>query len=175
MGWQFTWVSSHATDFNRDFHVSFTPDDVAIGRGIYNFREQGFPAEEAPGFSVFYKDDAGQVYHTYSTYARGGEPFIGVYTFLDMVPKGRDEDGLAFSMSWVRHHDRYDESYRVDPARQYAQPAAKADVLRSPHDVEPALESRRPRVAGLAPRCASRRQSRSRCYHCSPQRRTSAR
>ena len=126
MGWQFTWVSSHASDFNRDFHVSFTPDDVASGRGIYNFREQGFPAEEAPGFSVFFKDDAGQVYHTYSTYARGGEPFIGVYTFLDMVPKGRDEDGLAFTMSWVRHHDRYDESYRVDPSRPYAQPA-KAD------------------------------------------------
>ena len=127
MGWQFTWVSSHASDFNRDFHVSFTPDDVARGRGIYNFREQGFPAEEAPGFSVFFKDDTGQVYHTYSTYARGGEPFIGVYTFLDLVPKGRDEDGLAFSMSWVRHHDRYDEAYRVDRSRPYAQPAAKAD------------------------------------------------
>ena len=127
MGWQFTWVSSHATDFNRDFHVSFTPDDVASGRGTYNFREQGFPSEEAPGFSVFYKDASGQVYHTYSTYARGGEPFIGVYTFLDIVPKGRDEDHLAFSMSWLRHHDRYDESYRVDPSRGYAQPASKAD------------------------------------------------
>ena len=127
MGWQFTWVSSNRSDFNRDFHVSFTPEDVGQGRGIYNFRELGFPAEEAPGLSVFFKDSKGQVYHTYSTYARGGEPLMGVYTFLDLVPKGRDEDGLAFSMAWVRHHDRYDETYRVDPSRQYAQPAAKTD------------------------------------------------
>ena len=127
MGWQFTWVSSHASDFNRDFHVSFTPDDVARGRGIYNFREQGFPSEEAPGFSVFFKDEHGQVHHTYSTYARGGEAFMGVYHFLDLVPKGRDEDGLAFSMSWVRHHDRYDAGYRVDPSSTYAQPAARSE------------------------------------------------
>ncbi len=127
MGWQFTWVSSNASDFNRDFHVSFTPDDVAVGHGTYNFREQGFPSEEAPGLSVFYKDASGQVYHTYSTYARGGEPFIGVYQFLDLVPKGRDEDGLAFSMSWVRHHDRYDAAYEVDRSRTYTQPPAQSD------------------------------------------------
>jgi predicted dithiol-disulfide oxidoreductase (DUF899 family) len=122
MGWQFTWVSSHGNDFNRDYHVSFTKDDVASGRGMYNFREQGFPAEEAPGTSVFYKDATGQVHHSYSSYARGGEPLMGVYHFLDLVPKGRNEDGLAFSMSWVRHHDRYDEAYRVDADRTYAQP-----------------------------------------------------
>lgn len=122
MGWQFPWVSSYGTSFNRDFHVTFTADEVASGRGEYNFREQGFPAEEAPGTSVFYKDAGGQVYHTYSSYARGGEPFINVYQFLDIVPKGRDEQGLAFSMSWVRHHDRYDERYELDTARTYAQP-----------------------------------------------------
>lgn len=124
MGWQFPWVSSYGTTFNRDFHVSFTAEEVANGRGQYNFREQGFPAEEAPGTSVFYKAADGQVDHTYSSYARGGEPFLSVYQFLDIVPKGRDEDGLAFTMSWVRHHDRYDEHYTLDAARPYVQPPA---------------------------------------------------
>jgi predicted dithiol-disulfide oxidoreductase (DUF899 family) len=103
--------------------VTFTADEVAGGRGEYNFREQGFPAEEAPGTSVFYKDAAGQVYHTYSSYARGGEQFLTVYQFLDLVPRGRDEEGLAFTMSWVRHHDRYADRYQLDRERQYAQPA----------------------------------------------------
>jgi predicted dithiol-disulfide oxidoreductase (DUF899 family) len=122
MGWQFPWVSSYGTTFNRDYHVSFSADDVANGRGTYNFCDQGFPAEEAPGTSVFYKDADGQVHHSYSSYARGGEPLIGAYHLLDLVPKGRDEDGLAFSMAWVRHHDRYEHDYRVDATRTYAQP-----------------------------------------------------
>lgn len=131
MGWQFPWVSSYGSDFNHDYHVSFTKEEVAAGRGTYNFAERGFPSEEGPGLSVFYKDGGGRIFHTYSTYARGGEPFIGVYQFLDLVPKGRDEAGLSFSMAWVRHHDRYDASYRVDPTRAYAQPAAHADCCQS--------------------------------------------
>jgi predicted dithiol-disulfide oxidoreductase (DUF899 family) len=122
MGWAFTWVSSNRNTFNRDFHVSFTGEEIASGRAEYNYAANGFPAPEAPGVSVFFTDTSGQVFHTYSSYARGGEPLIGVYQYLDLVPKGRDEDGLAFSMSWVRHHDRYDDGYRLDPEAPYRMP-----------------------------------------------------
>jgi predicted dithiol-disulfide oxidoreductase (DUF899 family) len=107
MGWQFNWVSSHGSDFNHDFGVSFTPGQMATGKVDYNYAMQAFPAEEAPGISVFYKDDANAVFHTYSTYGRGVELMMGAYDFLDLAPKGRDEDGLAHTMEWVRHHDRY--------------------------------------------------------------------
>ena len=107
MRWSLPWVSSHGGDFNRDFHVSFTKDEVAAGSFYYNYEEGGFPSEEAPGISVFAKDASGAIFHTYSTYARGGEPLIGAYYLLDMVPKGRDEEGLPWPMAWVRHHDRY--------------------------------------------------------------------
>ena len=108
MGWQFRWVSSHGNDFNRDYHVSFTKDEVAAGTTDYNFGMGApFPIEEAPGLSVFSRDESGRVYHTYSSYGRGPEPFLGVYHFLDVVPKGRDEAGLPWPMAWVRHHDRY--------------------------------------------------------------------
>jgi len=107
MGWQFPWVSSYGTAFNRDFHVSFTKDEVASGKMHYNYAEQLFPSEEGPGFSVFMKNAQGGIFHTYSTYGRGGESVLGTYHLLDLVPKGRDEDGLPFPMAWVRHHDRY--------------------------------------------------------------------
>ena len=107
MGWQFKWVSSHGSDFNPDFGVSFTPQGMARGEVEYNYRMQPFPQEEAPGISVFYKDDAGLVFHTYSTYGRGVELMMGAYDFLDIAPKGRDEEKLAYPMEWVRHHDRY--------------------------------------------------------------------
>jgi len=107
MGWQFPWVSSYGTAFNRDFHVSFTKDEVASGKMHYNYAEQLFPSEEGPGFSVFVKNAQGGIFHTYSTYGRGGESVLGTYHLLDLVPKGRDEDGLPFPMAWVRHHDRY--------------------------------------------------------------------
>lgn len=107
MGWQFRWVSSHGSDFNRDFGVSFTPEQVATGTVHYNYGPWPHPHEELPGISVFYKDDAGDVFHTYSTYGRGVEVMMGTYYMLDLVPKGRDEAQLAFSMAWVRHHDRY--------------------------------------------------------------------
>jgi predicted dithiol-disulfide oxidoreductase (DUF899 family) len=122
MGWKFTWVSSNRNTFNRDYHVSFTDEEIASGRAEYNYAANGFPAPEAPGVSVFVKDASGPIFHTYSSYARGGEPLIGVYQYLDLVPKGRDEDGLAFSMSWVRHHDRYGDGYRLDPAASYKMP-----------------------------------------------------
>jgi predicted dithiol-disulfide oxidoreductase (DUF899 family) len=107
MGWRFQWVSSYGSDFNRDFHVSFTKDEIATGKVFYNFAMTEFPSEEAPGASVFYKDSAGDVFHTYSTYARGLDMLVGAYNYLDLAPKGRDEDGLAFTMLWVRHHDKY--------------------------------------------------------------------
>ena len=107
MGWQFGWVSSYGTDFNRDFGVSFTPDEMASGKADYNFG--GAPAgEEMPGVSTFYKNAAGDVFHTYSTYGRGVEVMMHTYQLLDLMPKGRDEDDLDFTMAWVRHHDRYE-------------------------------------------------------------------
>lgn len=107
MGWQFKWVSSHGSDFNHDFGVSFTPQEMASGKVDYNYGIQPFPHEEAPGISVFYKDDAGDVFHTYSTYGRGVEVMMGTYNLLDLTPKGRDEGRLSYTMEWVRHHDRY--------------------------------------------------------------------
>lgn len=108
MGWRFKWVSSFGTDFNRDYHVSFTPDELAPGNKPYNYGSSGFPSEEAPGVSVFYKDEDGEIFHTYSAYGRGVEELLGVYRFLDFTPKGRDEGDLPFPMAWVRHHDRYE-------------------------------------------------------------------
>ena len=110
MGWQFKWVSSHGADFNRDFGVTFTPEEVAKGELYYNYGAWPFASEELPGISVFYKDEAGEVFHTYSTYGRGVEVMMGTYNMLDLTPKGRDEDGLSFTMEWVRHHDRYESA-----------------------------------------------------------------
>ena len=108
MGWQFPWVSSHANDFNFDFHVSFTAEELGQGDVDYNYQRMPFPSEEAPGISVFYRDDAGTVFHTYSTYGRGVEVMMGTYEMLDLVPKGRDERDVPYKMEWLRHHDRYD-------------------------------------------------------------------
>jgi predicted dithiol-disulfide oxidoreductase (DUF899 family) len=107
MGWRFKWVSSHGSDFNFDFHVSFTKDEIDRGAADYNYAVGKFPVEEAPGVSVFAKDDRGEIFHTYSAYARGLDLLVGAYNLLDLVPKGRDEAGLPFTMEWVRHHDRY--------------------------------------------------------------------
>lgn len=106
MGWRFTWVSSSRSDFNYDFHVSFTEELLAAGKVDYNYGlVEG--DEELPGLSVFSKNDRGEVFHTYSCYARGIDMVNGAYQFLDLVPKGRDEDALEFSMEWVRRHDQY--------------------------------------------------------------------
>jgi predicted dithiol-disulfide oxidoreductase (DUF899 family) len=107
MGWNCRWVSSYNNSFNWDYHVSFTKAEMENGTMHYNFGANRFPSDEAPGMSVFYKDAAGSIFRTYSTYARGAEALIGTYSLLDMTPKGRDEDQLPFTMEWVRHHDRY--------------------------------------------------------------------
>jgi predicted dithiol-disulfide oxidoreductase (DUF899 family) len=107
MGWQFKWVSSHGNDFNEDFHVSFLEEKPGNGKVLYNYKLQESMGEEMPGASVFYKEKKGGIFHTYSAYARGLDILVGAYNFLDLVPKGRDEDKLPWTMSWVRHHDRY--------------------------------------------------------------------
>jgi predicted dithiol-disulfide oxidoreductase (DUF899 family) len=119
MGWRFNWVSSHGSDFNADFHVSFSEAEMASGHVNYNYTLQEFPSAEAPGLSVFYKDAAGDIYHTYSTYSRGVEALMATYRILDMVPKGRDEDDLAFGMEWVRYHDRYGTDDFADADKPY--------------------------------------------------------
>jgi predicted dithiol-disulfide oxidoreductase (DUF899 family) len=119
MGWRFKWVSSFGSDFNLVFHVSFTKDETAQGKVNYNYTMQEFPSEEAPGISVFYKDTGGSVFHTYSSYGRGVEPLVGTYMILGMVPKGRDEDHLGFTMEWVRHHDRYGTDKFEDANKPY--------------------------------------------------------
>lgn len=119
MGWRARWVSSHDSDFNADFHVSFTKEEMARGKVDYNYTMQEFPSAEAPGLGVFYKDAAGGVFHTYSTYGRGLDALLGAYTILDMTPKGRDEDHLAFPMEWIRYHDRYDGNEFADADKPY--------------------------------------------------------
>lgn len=112
MGWKFKWVSSYGSDFNFDYHVSFSKEEIASGKVIYNYGTPKFLGEEMPGASVFYKDEAANIFHTYSAYARGLDILLGAYNYLDLAPKGRDEDGLAFTMSWVRHHDRYGDAVK---------------------------------------------------------------
>jgi predicted dithiol-disulfide oxidoreductase (DUF899 family) len=119
MGWRFKWVSSYGGDFNADFQVSFTKEELADGKVNYNYTVQEFPSEEAPGLSVFYKDAAGGVFHTYSTYGRGVELLMGTYRILDLVPKGRNEDHLEFAMEWVRYHDRYGINEFADADKPY--------------------------------------------------------
>lgn len=110
MGWRFKWVSSFDSDFNRDFHVSFTAEELANGEVNYNYAMTKFPSEEAPGLSAFFKNESGEVFHTYSAYARGLDTLIGAYNFLDLAPKGRDEAALPWSMAWVRRHDEYESA-----------------------------------------------------------------
>src|ERR1700726_4772483 len=96
MGWRFTWVSSYHSDFNYDFNVSFTAEQVASGHALYNFErapEWAAGLEDVSGDSVFYKDESGQIFHPYSTYGRGGEEFLAIYRYLDVMPKGRSENG----------------------------------------------------------------------------------
>jgi len=109
MGWSFTWVSSQGSDFNRDFHVSFTEDELEKGTATYNYKPSRFPTTEAPGVSIFYKNEDGDVFHTYSCYSRGLDILNAAYHYLDLLPKGRDEDSLSYSMAWLRRHDEYEE------------------------------------------------------------------
>ncbi len=107
MGWQFKWVSSLGSDFNRDFHVSFTAEEIESGEVQYNFSMAKFPVTEAPGLSVFVRTDDGGIAHSYSCHGRGLDIFNGAYQMLDMTPQGRDEDSLTHKMSWLRRHDEY--------------------------------------------------------------------
>jgi predicted dithiol-disulfide oxidoreductase (DUF899 family) len=125
MGWTFPWVSSFGSDFNYDFHVSFKKEDMERNSIYYNYDQmKPYPVDELQGISVFIKDSAGEIFHTYSSYARGCDILLTTYNLLDLVPKGRDEDGLAFSMAWVRHHDRYENAGPVDTEAAYSPPRA---------------------------------------------------
>jgi len=124
MGWRVRWVSSLRADFNRDFGVTFTPEELANGRVYYNYESRSFPVTEAPGLSVFTRDADGAIYHTYSCYARGLDMLNGAYHLLDLVPRGRDEAGLSHSMEWLRHHDRYEDAPPLLPARGLSKPPA---------------------------------------------------
>ena len=119
MGWRFKWVSSFANDFNYDFHVSFTPEQIAQGEVYYNYEMHPFQSDEMSGRSVFYRDAAGDIFHTYSSHARGGEMFLGTYHYLDITPKGRDETVNGNLTDWVRHHDRYGDGGFVDSTGRY--------------------------------------------------------
>ncbi len=107
MGWRFPWVSAIGEDFNHDFGVSFTKDEIASKEKLYNYGTRAFGIEDAPGISVFARDASGKIFHTYSCYSRGLDMLNGAYHLLDLTPKGRDEAGLAHAMSWVRLHDEY--------------------------------------------------------------------
>jgi predicted dithiol-disulfide oxidoreductase (DUF899 family) len=127
MGWKFKWVSSYGSDFNFDYQVSQKKEEVGKEEVYYNYTMQKFPAEERPGTSVFYKDAAGNIFHTYSSYGRGLDILVGAYNWLDIAPKGRDEEGLKHSMAWVRHHDKYVQDDLVDPQALYVPPAKKSE------------------------------------------------
>jgi predicted dithiol-disulfide oxidoreductase (DUF899 family) len=123
MGWRFKWVSSYGSDFNYDFHVSFTQDELAKGEVYYNYELRKLQSEEMSGISVFYKDVAGDIFHTFSSYARGGDILLGTYNYLDLTPKGRNETGPNYNLTdWVRHHDRYGAEGFVDPTGRYQSP-----------------------------------------------------
>ena len=135
MGWKFRWVSSYHSDFNYDFNVSFTHEDAASGHAIYNFGvlpEWAAGIEDLSGDSVFYKDDAGQIFHTYSTFGRGGEEFLGIYRFLDATPKGREENGPYHSLTdWARPRNMYGKGGTVEPTGRYHQPACACEAHQS--------------------------------------------
>jgi predicted dithiol-disulfide oxidoreductase (DUF899 family) len=123
MGWRFSWVSSYHSDFNYDFDVSFTPEQIVSGRALYNFKQApGWAAglEDLSGESVFFKDSSGQIYLTYATFGRGGEEFLTAYRILDVMPKGRDENGPYCSLAdWVRPRDMYGKGGTVEPNGRY--------------------------------------------------------
>lgn len=107
MGWTFTWASAYDNDFNRDYDVSFDPEALKKNDVYYNYRRGSFPSEEAPGLSAFYRDDDSNVFHTYSTFARGLDMVNAAYHLMDMAPMGRNEDDLDYTMEWLRRRDEY--------------------------------------------------------------------
>jgi predicted dithiol-disulfide oxidoreductase (DUF899 family) len=119
MGWTTPWVSSLSSDFNYDFHVSFRREDIECGQVFYNYETAPVTVEDLSGFSVFYKDGTGTVFHTYGTFGRGAEYVMTPYVFLDMTPKGRDETRRGNLTDWVRPHDRYDVPGAADSVGQF--------------------------------------------------------
>jgi len=120
MDWRFRWVSSYNSDFNYDFNVSFTPEQIARGCAFYNYAYVHPGLEDRSGDSVFFKDEAGQIFHTYSTFGRGGEEFLGTYRILDVMPKGRDENGPYHTLAdWVRLHNMYGKGGIVEASGRY--------------------------------------------------------
>jgi predicted dithiol-disulfide oxidoreductase (DUF899 family) len=129
MGWRFTWVSSHASDFNYDFNASFTPEQIAAGTAYVNYRQANPGLEDLSGDSVFFKDGTGQVFHTYSSYGRGGEAFLGIYRFLDRMPKGREENGPHHSLAdWARPRNMYGEGGMVEGNGRFHEAACACAV-----------------------------------------------
>ncbi|MDX5376135.1 MAG: thioredoxin family protein, partial [Halomonas sp.] len=111
MGWQVKWASSHGSDFNYDYHVSFTPEEIVQGAVTYNYATANVSIEDLSGISVFYRSDNGDVFHTYSTYGRGDELVDSTYMLLDMTPKGRNETGPHHNLTdWVKRHDEYESA-----------------------------------------------------------------
>jgi predicted dithiol-disulfide oxidoreductase (DUF899 family) len=122
MGWSFKWLSSFESEFNYDYHVSFTKEEIAKGKVFFNFevRDLPFNLEEMSGVSVFFKDPSGNIFHTYSCHARGDEGGLTSYFYLDLTPNGRNENGPTYSLAdWVRHHDRYEAGGHVAPTGRY--------------------------------------------------------
>ena len=120
MGWRFPWVSSFHSDFNHDFHVSFEPEERAQGRAYFNYRHGDPGVPDLSGDSVFFRDEAGQIFHTYSTYGRGGEEFLGIYRFLDVLPRGRNETGPYGNLAdWARPRDMYGRGGAVEATGRY--------------------------------------------------------
>ena len=132
MGWRFPWVSSYHSDFNYDFNVSFTAEQVATGQALYNFErapEWAAGLQDLSGDSVFYKDDSGKIFHTYSTYGRGGEQFLGIYGFFDVMPKGRNETGPYHSLTdWARPRNMYAGSGIVEGNGRYHASACACSI-----------------------------------------------
>lgn len=129
MGWGFRWVSSYHSDFNYDFNISFTPEQVAAGRVFYNYEYVNPGLEDRSGDSVFFKDDAGQIFHTYSTFGRGGEEFLGIYRYLDATPKGREENGPYHTLAdWVRPRNMYGKAGMVEASGRYHQAGCACSV-----------------------------------------------
>ncbi len=114
MGWKFKWFSSNGNEFNYDYKVSFSKEEIASGKAVYNYGTIPFPSEEAPGASAFIRK-GGEIFHTYSTYSRGLDILLPMYNWIDMTAKGRDEAGMKpHAMAWVRHHDRYGDGKMVE-------------------------------------------------------------
>jgi predicted dithiol-disulfide oxidoreductase (DUF899 family) len=129
MGWRFPWVSSYCSDFNYDFNVSFRPEAIGGGKAYYNFAETSPGLEDLSGHSVFYTDESGRIFHTYSTYGRGGEEFLGIYRYLDVMPKGRSENGPYHSLGdWARPRNTYGKGGIVEGNGRYHAPPGACSI-----------------------------------------------